>query len=453
MTTTWISNPLACWTGTDQTADNGLVVRNGQIVELVARGMVPVTEYDHRFDASDVVILPGLINCHHHFFQTLTRALPAALNKPLFPWLQALYPVWSNLNDDAIYASTQLALSELLLSGCTTAADHHYVFSTIMPHAIDVQVEAARGIGNRVTLTRGSMSLGQSAGGLPPESVVETDNHILSESERLVRDYHNRAEDSLCQIALAPCSPFSVTPELMQASATIAEREDLLLHTHLGETAEENDFCLRSYGERPVDYLEKVDWLNERVWLAHGIHFNDGEIARLGHARTGVCHCPSSNMVLASGTCRTRDLQSAGVRVGLGVDGSASNDGSNLIQEARQAMLTQKLQYGAEQFSHLDALRMATLGGAEILRRPELGTLAVGQQADLALFSLDEPRFSGYGDPLAALLLCGAHRADYVMVAGQWKVKKGELVDIDIGQIMARHSDAAKRLLNEYTKL
>ena len=453
MTSLWIRNPLACWTGTDQPAENGLVIRDGRITELVALGETPKTEYQSSFDASAHVLLPGLINCHHHFYQTLTRALPTALNKPLFPWLQALYPVWANLNDEAIYASTQLALSELLLSGCTTAADHHYVFSTIMPHAIDVQVEAAQTMGNRVTLTRGSMSLGQAAGGLPPDSVVESDNRILKESARLLRAYHNPAHSSLCQIALAPCSPFSVTPELMQESLALAERDDVLLHTHLCETQEENEFCLKTFGERPLDYLEKVGWLNERVWLAHGIHFNETEVVRLGQSHTGVCHCPSSNMVLASGTCRTRHLQRAGVRVGLGVDGSASNDGSNMIQEARQAMLTQKLQYGADRFSHLDALQMATRGGAEVLRRPELGTLAVGQQADLALFSLDEPRFSGHGDPVAALLLCGAHRADYVMVGGQWKVKGGELVDNDIKQIMTRHSEAAKRLHDEYNRL
>ena len=333
----WIKNPLACWTGNSQDASNGLVIKGNKIIELVAAGAAPTSRYDSSFDASGHVLLPGLINCHHHFYQTLTRALPGALNKELFPWLQALYPVWSNLNDEAIFASTQIALSELLLSGCTTAADHHYVFSSIMPHAIDAQVAAAKTIGNRVTLTRGSMSLGQSKGGLPPDSVVESDGKILSESTRLINSYHDTSEDSFFQIALAPCSPFSVTPDLMRATAVLAQQKNVLLHTHLGETEDENNFCLKQFGMRPVDYLDDVGWLNNRVWLAHGIHFNDEEIARLGHACVGVCHCPTSNMLLASGMCHTRDLQRAGAPVGLGVDGSASNDGSNLIQEVRQA--------------------------------------------------------------------------------------------------------------------
>ncbi|WP_027328271.1 8-oxoguanine deaminase [Marinimicrobium agarilyticum] len=447
MSTLWLRNPLACWTGTGENADNGLVVRDQHIVELVARGKTPVTPYDRTFDASEHVLIPGLINGHHHFYQSLTRALQPALNKALFPWLEALYPVWANLDDEAVYASTQLALSELLLSGCTTAADHHYIFSTLLPRAIDVQVEAAKSIGNRVTLTRGSMSMGQSTGGLPPDSVVESEEQILDDSRRLIRSHHDRRPESLCQIALAPCSPFSVTHELMRECAQTAKEEDVLLHTHLGETEDENAFCVKQFNQRPVEYLADVGWLDGRVWLAHGIHFNDDEIQTLAHGKVGVCHCPSSNMLLGSGQCRAQELRRAGVRVGLGVDGSASNDGSNMIQEARQAMLMQKLTYGADQCSHLDALSMATRGGAELLHRPELGTLAEGQQADLALFRLDEPRFSGHGDPLAALLLCGAHRADYVMVAGQWKVKSAELTDADLGDILARHGAASQRLM------
>jgi 8-oxoguanine deaminase len=442
----WIKNPLACWTGNTQDASNGLVIQGNKIIELVAAGKTPACDYQHSFDASGHVLIPGLINCHHHFYQTLTRALPGALNKELFPWLQALYPVWSNLNDEAIFASTQLALSELLLSGCTAAADHHYVFSSIMPHAIDTQVAAAKTIGNRVTLTRGSMSLGQSKGGLPPDSVVESDEKILSESERLINSYHDTSEDSFCQIALAPCSPFSVTPDLMRATAVLAQQKEVLLHTHLGETEDENNFCLKQFGMRPVDYLDDVGWLNNRVWLAHGIHFNDEEISRLGHACVGVCHCPTSNMLLASGMCHTRDLQKAGAPVGLGVDGSASNDGSNMIQEVRQAMLLQKLRYGSANFTHIDALQLATTGSAKLLHRPELGEFAVGQQADLALFNLNEARFSGHGDPLAALILCGTHKADFVMVGGEWKVKSGEMVDVDVNDVMARHGIAAKRL-------
>ncbi|MYL27920.1 MULTISPECIES: 8-oxoguanine deaminase [Halomonadaceae] len=445
--TLWLRHPAVCWTGNGANADNGLVVEGSRIRELVPAGHEPSGHYAHTFDASGHVLLPGLINTHHHFYQTLTRALPRALNKPLFPWLESLYPVWANLDDDAIHAATELALSELLLSGCTTAADHHYVFSQLIPRAIDVQVAAAKRMGARVTLTRGSMSFGELAGGLPPESVIEPEPVILSESARLIRAYHDPDPEALCRIALAPCSPFSVTPELMRDTANLAEEHDVLLHTHLGETRDETDFCIQSHGQRPLDYLEDVGWLTPRTWLAHGIHFTDDEIRRIADSGTAVCHCPTSNMLLGSGHFRGCDMHRAGVRVGLGVDGSASNDGSNMIQEARQAMLMQKLTYGADQFSHLDALALATSGGAQLLGRPELGQLAPGKQADLALFSLDEPRFSGHADPLAALLLCGAHRADHVMVGGQWKVRHGGLVDHDIQEIMARHKQAAERLI------
>lgn len=442
----WIKNPLACWTGNQQDAGNGVVIQGDTIVELVASGQQPLLPVEHTFDASGLVLLPGLINCHHHFYQTLTRALPAALNKELFPWLQALYPVWARLDDEAIHAATQLALAELMLSGCTTAADHHYVFSQWLPRAIDVQVQAAATIGGRVTLTRGSMSLGQSAGGLPPDSVVESDQIILDESARLANRYHQTADNARCQIALAPCSPFSVTPELMRETARLAAEKNLLLHTHLGETEDENRFCLQRFGMRPVEYLADVGWLSDNVWLAHGIHFNEAEIQQLGHACTGVCHCPTSNMILASGFCQTLALRDAGAPVGLGVDGSASNDASNMIQEVRQAMLLQKLLYGSAEFTHHDALHLATTGGAKLLHRPELGQIAVGKQADLAFFSLNELRFSGYGDPVAALINGGAHRAEHVMVGGQWTVRSGELLTIDTAELMHRHQQAARKL-------
>lgn len=442
----WIKNPLACWTGNSHDAGNGVVIQGDTIVELVASGQQPAQPVEQTFDARGLVILPGLINCHHHFYQTLTRALPAALNKELFPWLQALYPVWARLDDEAIHAATQLALAELMLSGCTTAADHHYVFSQWLPRAIDVQVSAAATVGSRVTLTRGSMSLGQSAGGLPPDSVVESDQTILDESARLANCYHQTAENSRCQIALAPCSPFSVTRELMRETARLAKEKNLLLHTHLGETEDENRFCQQRFGMRPVEYLADVGWLSDNVWLAHGIHFNEAEIKQLGHACTGVCHCPSSNMILASGFCQTLALRDAGAPVGLGVDGSASSDASNMMQEVRQAMLLQKLLYGSADFTHHDALHLATTGGAKLLHRPELGQIAVGKQADLAFFSLNDLRFSGYGDPVAALVNCGAHRAEHVMVGGEWAVKSGELLTIDTAELIHRHQSAARKL-------
>ena len=444
----WIKSPLAVFTANNQDAGNGIVVRGSTIVELVAKGSTPTTHYDEIYDASRSVLLPGLINTHHHLYQTLTRAFPPALNKRLFPWLQTLYPVWAKLQPEMLSTATELGLSELMLSGCTTVSDHHYLFPEALTEAIDIQVQAAQVVGSRVTLTRGSMSLGQDQGGLPPQSTVQTDEVILRDSERLIRTYHDSSEGAMVNIALAPCSPFSVTSELMTKTAQLARAHGVRLHTHLAETEDENSFCLSTFGMRPVDYLESVGWMGSDVWLAHGIHFNDEELVRLGQAGVGVCHCPSSNMVLASGICRTLELEAKGSPVGLGVDGSASNDGSNMIQEVRQAMLINRLRYQADEVTHLDALRWATKGSAAVLGRDDIGELAVGKQADIALFNLDEPRFSGSHDPLAALVLCGAHQADAVMVAGQWKVIDGALVKGDIHTLVAKHSGLAAQLIS-----
>jgi len=443
----WIKNPLSVFTANQQDASNGIVIRNGVIVELVAQDAKPQSVIDQVFDASRHVLLPGLVNIHHHLYQTLTRAFPPALNKRLFPWLQTLYPVWAKLQPDMLHAATELGLAELMLSGCTTVADHHYLFPQALTEAIDIQVSAVEKIGNRVMLTRGSMSLGQDDGGLPPQSTVQTDAEILDDCQRVIRQFHQAGEGAMVQLALAPCSPFSVTTELMKETANLARANSVRLHTHLAETEDENDFCLQTFGLRPLDYLESVDWLAGDVWLAHGIHFNDEEIQRLGKAQTGIAHCPSSNMVLASGICRTKELQKAGAHVGLGVDGSASNDGSNMIQEVRQALLINRLRYQADEVTHQDALYWATKGSAQVLGRNDIGELAIGKQADIALFNLDAPRFSGSHDPLAALILCGAHTADYVMVAGQWKVEQGKLLKSDIDEIQIRHRESAAKLV------
>lgn len=443
----WLKSPRAVFTANQLDASNGVVIAGDKIVELVAAGQQPSVAVDQSIDVSDQVLLPGLINTHHHLYQTLTRAFPPALNKRLFPWLQALYPVWAKLKPEMVTASTQLGLAELLLSGCTTVADHHYLFPEAIESAIDLQVAAAKSMGARVTLTRGSMSLGEDDGGLPPQSTVQPDAVILEDSERLIKCYHQAQEGAMVQIALAPCSPFSVTSELMQATAKIAREHGVRLHTHLAETEDENAFCLRMFGKRPLDYLESVDWLSDDVWLAHGIYFNDEEIARLGKAGVGVAHCPSSNMILASGICRSLELEQAGVKFGLAVDGSASNDCSNMIQEVRQALLINRLRYQADEVTHFDALRWATKGSAAVLGRSDIGELAPGKQADLALFKLDEARFSGCHDPLAALLLCGAHQAERVYVAGRCLVAGGELVDVDMSELIARHSQLAKSLV------
>ncbi|UTW47974.1 8-oxoguanine deaminase [Bacterioplanoides sp. SCSIO 12839] len=445
----WIKHPLACFTANNDDASNGIVINGDRIIELVAKGQQPQSDIHQTFDAREHVLLPGLINTHHHFYQTLTRACPPALNKKLFPWLQTLYPIWARLIPEAHSTAAEMAMVELMLSGCTTAADHHYLFPQGLENAIDQQAEVALKLGMRATLTRGSMTLSQKDGGLPPETVVQTEQQILDDSERLVKRWHQQDEKSLVEIALAPCSPFSVTQDIMKASAVLAEKYKVGLHTHLAETEDENNFCLKMFGLRPLDYLESVGWLNERTWLAHGIHFNDDEIRRLGTAKAGICHCPSSNMVLASGICRVNELKAAGSPVGLGVDGSASNDHSNLMQEIRQALLIQRLRYQADEFTHLDALALATSGSAAVLRRPDIGELAVGKKADLALFKLDESRFSGAHDPLAALVLCGASKADAVMINGEWKVKNKEWLAGDLNELMARHQQAAKTLYNE----
>jgi len=441
---TWIKNPAATWTGNQTPAANGIVVEGSVITELV--NGEPVSAIDEIYDAGKCVLLPGLVNCHHHFYQTLTRALPSALNKELFDWLASLYPIWANLDEEAIRASTTTAVCELLLSGCTTTTDHHYVFSDQTTNGIDIQAEVTERLGIRAILTRGSMSLGKSDGGLPPDEVVQNADDILKDSERLIHRFHQTNEGAMLQIALAPCSPFSVTTELMRDSAVLAREQGVLLHTHLAETMDENDFCLEKFGVRPVDYLEQVGWLANDVWLAHGIHFDSQEMNRLGSAGVAISHCPSSNMILASGISPVKELIKAGCAVGIGVDGSASNDASNLIQEIRQAFLIQRLKYGSANVSHEDALRLGTTGGAALFHRQDIGEIAVGKQADVALFNLEELRFSGAGDPIAALVLCGAHRAEAVMVAGRWRVREHQLVDIDLARVMNDQKKAALKL-------
>ncbi len=439
----WIQSPLAILA---EGADGGLVVEGSRIVELVPAGAAPQTPHDATFDASRHVVIPGLVNTHHHVFQTLTRAFPPSANKPLFPWLQASYPVWSHITPEMFRLATRLAFTELLMSGCTCASDHHYLFPRGLEDAVDVQIEEAERLGLRVTVTRGSMNLSEKDGGLPPDSVVQTEDDILTDCERVLGRYHDMAPGAMARIALAPCAPFTVSKRLMRESARLADAHDCRLHTHLGETRDEDAYCLRQFGLRPVDYLEEQGWLTDRVWLAHGIHFDDAEVARLGRHGVGVCHCPTSNMTLASGQCRTLELEAAGSPVGLGVDGSASNDNSNLMESVRHAMMLNRLTYGAEAVTCRTALRWGTEGSAACLGRDDIGRIEVGREADLAFYDLDELRFSGAHDPIDALVICGATQADRVMVAGRWRIEDGQPVGQDLARLRHEHHAGAMRL-------
>ncbi len=445
---TWIKNPLAVLA---ENAGGGLVVENGVIAERVPSGKAPASPVDATFDASAHVAIPGLVNTHHHMFQTLTRAHPAAINKELFPWLQALFPIWSrNLKPEGFRLASRLALTELLMSGCTTVSDHQYLYPPGLDAAMDIQAEEAAALGVRMTLTRGSLNLTAEEGGNAPEGGVQGVDEILADCERVIGRYHDTKPGAMTRVALAPCAPFNVSKRLMIESAALAARHDCRMHTHLAETRDEVDYCREKFACRPVDYLEEVGWMNDKVWLAHGIHFNDDEVARLGRARVGVCHCPTSNMVLASGQCRTKELEAAGSPVGLGVDGSASNDNSNLMEGVRHALMSNRLLYGASAVTHFDALRWATEGSARCLGRDDIGALAVGKQADIAFYKLDELRFSGAGDPLAALVLCGAHSADRVMVGGEWRVIDALPVGVDVARLRREHGAAARAFLENY---
>ena len=437
----WIKDPLAILT---EGAERGVIVEGTRIVELVGRGAEPAAPVEATFEASRHVVLPGLVNTHHHFYQTLTRAHPAGFGKPLVPWLVALERVWSRTKPEHLRIAVRMALVELLLSGCTTAADHHNLFPAALANAIDIEVEEARALGLRMTVTRGSMGLSEKDGGLQPDSIVQDSDTILEDSERVLRLFHDPEPGSMVRIALAPCSPLAVPQRVLTESARLAERYDCRLHTHLCQSPEEDVYAQATFGKRSVDLLEEAGWLTRRAWVAHGVHFNADEIGRLGRAGVGVCHCAASDMLLGMGVCPTKDLEAAGAPIGLGVDGSASNDSSNMMEAVRHSLMIGRLRYGPSGVSHLDALRWATEGSARCLGRDDIGRLAVGLEADLALFMLDEPRFSGAHDPIAALVLCGAHRADRVMVAGRWRVVDGAPVGVDLPALLAEHRAAAR---------
>jgi cytosine/adenosine deaminase-related metal-dependent hydrolase len=425
-------------------ARDGWIEEVGRSEDLPDRADIVVDLYGH-------LVLPGLVNTHHHLYQTLTRVVPAAQSSGLFDWLRALYPIWARLTPDHVRTATRLGLAELALSGCTTAFDHNYLW----PNGASMadQVEGAGPIGIRFHVSRGSMSLGESRGGLPPDSVVEPEEEILEDSRRAVEQYHDPTPGAMTRVVLAPCSPFSVSTELMVSTATLARELGVTMHTHLAETADEEEFCLERLGRRPVQYMEDLGWVGRDVWYAHAVHVADDEVARMGVSGTGVAHCPTSNMRLASGLAPVARYLGAGVPVGIGVDGSASNDSSHLLAETRQALLLNRLAVSpgigsGEQMTARQALELATVGGARVLGREDIGRLAPGMAADFIAYDLDRIEFAGaLHDPVAAAVMCAPVGVAHSWVAGKRVVENGELVGVDLAGLVREHNALASALL------
>ena len=420
----------------------------GNAIEAVGPTSELTAQADDVVDARGLVLLPGLICTHHHFYQTLTRNLPQAQDAELFDWLVTHYPIWARLTPEAVRASTATATAELLLSGCTTAADHGYIWPN--GARVDDQIAVAREMGLRFHAARGSMSRGRSQGGLPPDEAVENEDDILRDSERAIREHHDPARYAMTRIVIAPCSPFSVTPELMRASAELARKhENVHLHTHLCETVDEEKYCIEQYGKRPVELAESLGWTGPDVWFAHAIYMAREEFLRLGARRTGVAHCPTSNMRLGSGIAPVLAQRDAGMRVGLGVDGSASNDGSHMLDEARHAMLLQRVAHGASAMTAREALRLATRGGAETLGRDDIGILAPGMASDVVGVRVDSLATAGGSvhDPLASLVFCRVPNVDLSIVNGNIRVRDTRLLDVDLTALVERHERAARKLV------
>jgi cytosine/adenosine deaminase-related metal-dependent hydrolase len=427
--------------------DGGWVAITGGLIEAVGTGVVP--RAGSVIDASDCLVTPGLINAHHHIYQNLTRASPTMTDKPLFGWLQSLYPLWRAIDTESVHVSAWVGLAELALSGCTTSTDHLYLHPHGAGDLLTAEIEAAHDLGIRFHPTRGSMSLSEKDGGLPPDDVVSDDDSILAACEDAVRRHHDRSWGAMTRVALAPCSPFSVTEELMVRTAELAERLDVRLHTHFAENAEDDEFSVATFGCRPMEYLERTGWASDRTWVAHCVMPNPDEVRRLGAAGVGVAHCPSSNLILASGIAPVVDLRAAGVPVGLGVDGSSSADAASLWMEARQAMLVAKLRSGAHAGTARMALEFATLGGAACLGRAgELGVLAPGAVGDVAVWSLTGPVFAGgLADPVEAWLRCGPTGARDTIVHGRSIVRDGRIVaDATLAEMLAAHALHAARI-------
>jgi 8-oxoguanine deaminase len=426
--------------------DGGIYVVENVIQQIGPTNSLP-QQADQVIEAREMIILPGLVNTHHHFYQTLTRNLPAAQDANLFQWLRIHYPIWARLTPEAIYVSTKTAIAELMLSGCTTSSDHCYIWPN--GARIEDQIQAAAEMGFRFHAARGSMSVGETQGGLPPDNVVEDEDAILRDSQRVIETYHDANRYAMLRIVLAPCSPFSVSPQLMRQSAELARSYGVHLHTHLAETLDEATYCTATFGRTPVELAEDLGWMGADVWHAHMVHPGVDEIARLGQTRTGVAHCPSSNMRLASGRAPIRLLQQAGARVGLGVDGSASNDSSHLLAEARQALLLQRVMGNPAALTAREALWLVTRGGAYVLGRDDIGYLAPGMAADFIGYRLDTLGLAGGAphDPLASLVFCHPPQVDLSVINGRVRIQEQRLLDVDLPAIIQRHNTIARALV------
>jgi 8-oxoguanine deaminase len=429
-------------------ADGAVFVRDNVIEAVGPTAELPATA-DEMIDAHDQIVIPGLVNTHHHMYQTLTRALPGAQDSELFGWLRALYPVWAGLTPEMARVSTQTAMAELLLSGCTTTSDHFYIYPNGV--RLDDSIEGAAEIGMRFHAARGSMSVGQSQGGLPPDRVVEREDAILKDTQRLIERWHNPGRFAMQRIVVAPCSPFSVSRELMRDAALLARAHDVSLHTHLAENDNDIAYTREKFNCTPAEYAEQLGWLGRDVWCAHCVKLDAAGIALFARTGTGVAHCPCSNMRLASGIAPIRAMRDAGVPVGIGVDGSASNDSGHMLAEVRQALLLQRVAHGPEKgpsaMTAREALEIATRGGAQVLNRDDIGQLAPGMAADIVSVPLDDIGLAGaLHDPLAALLFCHVPRVKHSIVNGRVVVRDGRLTTLDLPRLIEQHNRLAQQL-------
>lgn len=431
--------------------DEDILIQGNRIKKIGAG----LTDHaDRIIDCSYYVVVPGFVNTHHHFYQTLTRNLPEVQNAELFDWLVYLYEVWKNLDEEAIYYSSLLAMAELLKTGCTTSTDHHYVYpQNLTKDIMGVQFDAAKTLGVRFSPTRGSMSLSKKDGGLPPDSVVQTEDRIIEDCERVIEQYHEDNELSMGKIILAPCSPFSVTEDLLKKTVDLAREHGVGLHTHLAETNDENEFCKKIYGRRPLRLMEDCGFIGQDVSFAHGIHFDDGELQRLADTGTHIAHCPTSNMRLGSGICRVKEMLDKGMNVALAVDGSASNDSSDMLGEIRNALLLQRVKYGADALNAFDVMKMGTENGTKLLNFEKVGKIKEDWAADIAIFNIGKLEYSGsLSDPLAAIVFSGYnHGSEYTIVNGKIAVENGRLTGFDESDLMNRCNAISERMIKQWT--